>query len=256
MQSSTYFHTIAFFGSVTNGVADVSIAMANDQIVTPNSSNQALMPQTGQLRAGAAGSATISRMKINTPSLRTLGLPYIAPVNTGLTVPSPPNIWNPGRIGPTIPKSDSIAMQGTISGGAPENAYALLWLSFGRQEIPNGPESRLRFTSTITGVAGSWVNGPITIEFPLPPGQYAVTGLDVQGTNLVGARLSFAGGGWRPGVLARNTLVAVPTPIFLSGELGVFGVFDSVNTPTMDIFATGANTAQEGYFDLVRIGDR
>lgn len=256
MQNITYFHTLAFYGSVTNGVADMQINMVNDQIVTPNSSNQALMPTQGQLRAGTGGSVNMQRIKINTPSLRVLGLPYIAPVNAGLTVPSPPNLWNPGRLGPTIPKSDAITIQVTQGGGAAENAYALLWLSFGRQEVPTGAEYRMRFTGTIAGVIGSWVNGPITLDSPLPAGVYAVTGLDVQGTNLVGARLAFPGSSWRPGVLGRNTLTGVPHQLFSSGELGTFGQFDSVNTPTLDIFVTGANAAQEGYIDLVRMGDR
>lgn len=254
--NTNFFHTLAFYGSVTNGVTDMQINLVADQVVTPNSSTQALMPQQGQLRAGAAGSANLQRVKINTPSLRVLGLPYIAPINASLTVPSPPNLWNPGRIGPTVPRADAITLQATQGGGAAENAWALLWLSFGRQEVPNGAEYRMRFTSTIAGVIGSWANGAITMESVLPAGRYAVTGLDVQGTNLVGARLVFPGGGWRPGVLARNTLSSVPNPLFQSGELGTFGEFDSVNTPGLDVFCTGANAAQEGYIDLVRTGDR
>lgn len=256
MNNQTYFHTLAFFGSVTNGVANMAIAMVNDQIVTPNSSNQALMPMQGQLRAGVASSANLQRMRINTPSLRNIGLPYIAPINNALTVQSPPNIWDPGRLGPVIPKSDAISLEGTQGGGAAENAVAALWLSFGRQEIPQGPEYRIRFTATVTCVAGSWVNGAITFDTTLPAGVYAVTGFDAQGTNLYFARLVFAGGSWRPGCLARNTLASVQAPLFTRGDLGTYGTFDSVNTPTVDFLSTGACTAQEGYMDVVRIGDR
>lgn len=256
MVNQTYFHTILFYGSITNGVSNMAIAMANDQIVTPNSSNQALMPMQGQLRAGAVGSANMQRMRINTPSLRNVGLPYIAPVMGALTVASPPNVWDPGRIGPVIPKSDAISLEGTQGGGAAENAWALVWLAFGRQEIPQGVEYRLRATATVTCVAGTWVNGALTLDSTLPAGVYAVTGLDAQGTNLVGARMVFAGGGWRPGCLARNTLTSVPHQLFTRGDLGMFGQFDSVNTPTMDFASTGACTAQEVYMDLVRLGDR
>lgn len=256
MVNQTYFHTVAFFGSITNGVADVQLNLVADQIVTPNSSSQMIMPQQGQLRLGTGGSANLQRLKINSASLRTLGLPYIAPVNAGLTVPSPPNVWDPGRMGPTIRKSDALFLQATQSGGVAENGYGLLWLYFGRQEIPQGDEYNMRFTGTITGSAGLWVNGPISLEQPLPAGVYAITGVDVQGTNLVAARFAFPGASWRPGVLCRNTLTSVPKEVFTRGDLGVFGTFDSVNTPSMDIFVTGANTAQEGYLNLVRLGDR
>lgn len=256
MQGQNYFHTLAFFGSVTNGVTDMQINMVSDQVVGPNSSNQAIMPQQGQLRAGVAGSANMQRMKINTPSLRTIGLPYIAPVNVGLTVPSPPNVWDPGRLGPVIPKSDAIALQATQGGGAAENAYAALWLAFGQQGIPTGPEYRIRATAAVTCVAGAWVNGALTLDSTLPAGLYAVTGLDAQGTNLLLARLVFSGGGWRPGCLARNALTSIQQPFFTRGDLGVYGTFDSVNTPTMDFLSGGACAAQEVYLDLVRMGDR
>ena len=256
MNNQTYFHTLAFFGSVTNGVANMAIAMVNDQVVGPNSSNQALMPQQGQLRAGVAGSANMQRMRINTPGLRTIGLPFIAPVNAGLTVPSPPNVWNPGRMGPVIAKSDAISLEGTQGGGAAENAYAALWLGFGRQEIIPGQEYRIQATAAVTCVAGTWVNGALTMSTTLPAGIYQVTGLDCQGTNLLLGRLVFSGGGWRPGCLARNALTSIQHPLFTAGELGAYGQFDSVNTPTMDFLSGGACTAQEVYIDLVRVGDR
>lgn len=257
MVNPTFFHLAAYFSAaVTNGVANFDLPAINDGIITRNSANHYILPDPGKLRAGAAFGATLSRTRINTPALRYIGLPYIAPINASITIPSPVNVWNPGEYGPAIPRSDEIALETTISGGAPEAGFGFLWFGFGRMEQPSGQEYRIRFTGTVTGVTGAWANGSITFDSVLPAGIYAITGLDVQGTNLLAARLIFPGGGWRPGCLARNTLAQIPNTIFTDGQLGMFGQFDSVNPPNLEIIVSGANTAQEGYMDVVRIGGR
>lgn len=257
MINQTFFHLAAnYSASVTNGVANFDLPAVNDDIFTRNTANHFILPEPGRLRAGVYYGTTAQRCRINTPVLRYVGLPYFAPVNLGVVAASPPNVWNAGEYGPAIPKADEIAIEVTQGAGAGEPGFVFSWFSFGRQEIPGGQEYRLRFTGAITGVTGAWVSGSLTPDATLPAGIYAITGLDVQGTNLLAARLIFAGGGWRPGCLARNTLAQVPHPMFTNGELGVYGQFDSVNLPNLQILVSGANTAQEIYMDVVRRSDR
>lgn len=256
MLQRTYFHLAAMRASVTNGVANSALSAVQDQILTINSSGQFILPTKMQLRAGVTGSANIQRTRINTPALRQIGLPYVAPVNSGLTIASPANVADYGDLGPMIPPADSLTLEATQGGGAAEVVFGLLWLRDGMQPIASGQSYRIRFTAAITAVAGSWVNGNITFDQTLPAGIYTVNGMDIQGTNLLAARLVFANGGYRPGCLARNALTSIKHPLFTSGDLGAYGQFDSVNTPTLDIYAEAANTAQEGYLDVVRTGDR
>jgi hypothetical protein len=96
----------------------------------------------------------------------------------------------------------------------------------------------------------------LTFDQTLPSGIYQIQGMNAFGANLLGARLIFTGGGWRPGVLAMQTLSSVPRQEFTDGSFGVFGEFDSVTIPQLEIFAEGANAAQEGFLDVVRLGDR
>lgn len=253
----TYFHMCCFSSaSITNGVTNFDLPARNDQVFTVNTAGHFILPQPGKLRAAAVFSATMSRARLNTPVLRYVGLPYLAPINASITIPSPVNVFNPGEYGPNIPQSDEVTMEVTISGGAPEAGFAFALFSFGRQEPPSGQEYRLRFTSTITGSTTAWVSGAITPDAVLPAGKYAVIGMDLFGTNLLAGRLIFPGSFWRPGSLARNTVGQVPAPLFTNGELGTFGIFDSVNLPNLEIACSGANTAQEMYLDVVRLGDR
>lgn len=254
--NQAFMHLCAFRASVTNGVANFALTPVQDNVLTITGTTQFLVPEPMQLRAGIVKGATIQRGRINTPSLRYINLPYIAPVDVGLTVASPPNVADFGEFGPTLPTADGISVEVTMSAGAPEVDCALLLLRKGIRSVAPGQEYRVRFVGAITAVAGSWAAGIMTPDSTLPAGVFAINGMDAQGTNLIAARLIFPGGGYRPGCLARNALTSIKHPLFTNDELGIYGTFDSVNVPSLEIYAEGANTAQELYLDLVRIGDR
>ncbi len=254
--NQTYFHVAAYRKSVTNGVANDPLTVVNDQILTPNSTTSFLVPERLRLFMAVIKSASVTRGRINTPALRYIGLPDIAPADVGLTVASPPNVAVWGPMGVELPPADAIAVEGTHGGGAAEVMAACVWLwKPGRTKVP-GPVYRTRWTAAITGVAGSWVNGALTPDSTLPAGIYEIQGMDCQSANGIAARLAFPGGGYRPGCLVRNALTSIRFPDYQNGELGPYGQFDSVNPPTLDIYGEGASSAQVVWLDVVRIGDR
>lgn len=255
MDSKTYFHLAAYRGSLATGSTNVALTGVLDSVLSRDASSNFLAPGGSKIRLGATGGTNIQRSRINTASLREVALPYIAPVNNALTIPSPPNLADLGDFGPQPRPADSISIESTHSDAGTQVMYALLWLSFGRKEPTPGKEYRTRFTATITAVAGSWVTGGITLDQVLPAGIYQIVGMDIFGTNLLAARLIFMGGGWRPGVMARNAVASIPHSVFTDGRLGVFGEFNSVAMPQLEVYAEAANSAQEGYLDLVRVGD-
>jgi hypothetical protein len=254
--NDTYFHLAAFSGSLTNGSTNAAVAVVNDGVLTPSGTTQFLLPYPAQLRLAYSAGANITNARINTPSLRYVGLPSVGPLNLTLTVPSPPNVADFGQMGPTLPTADGISVEHSLGGAAPEQEMTALWLMNRFVPRPSGPTYRLRFTGTIAAVANTWVNGSMTPDQTLPAGRYAIVGLDAVGTNLVLVRLLFPGTKWRPGCLARNAVGNVSAPQFTNGDLGLYGVFDSVNVPNFDILSTGANAAQTVFMDVVRIGDR
>lgn len=251
MQMPT-FHLAAFRGSVTNGTTNTPIAGVPDQALARDASSNFLAPPNVNIKLAAAGGVNMSRARVNTPSLREVALPYIAPINQTLAIPSPPNLADFGDYGVMPRFGDSISVEATHSDVAPQVMYALMWLMFGRVQPRAGKVYRTRFTAAITGSAGTWQSGAITLDQVLPAGIYQVVGLDVEGTNLLGARLIFPGAPWRPGVMGRNAINSVPPRIFLTEQLGVFGEFNSVMMPQLEIYVEAACTAQEGYMDLIQ----
>lgn len=256
MDNRTYFHLSAFRGSVTNGTTNTAIAGVLDNILSRSANNNFLAPDKSQIVAAVSGGVNASRARINTPAVRQVALPMIAPMSTGVAAINPQNWAYYGSGGPRPQPADEVSVEYTHSDAAPQIGFALMWWVFGRKQPQPGTLYRVRWTATITGVTGSWASGALTFDQTLPSGVYEIQGMDAFGTNLLGARLIFPGGGWRPGVLAHNTLSTQPIEDFTDGTLGAFGQFDSVNVPQLEVYVEAANTAQEGFLDLVRIGDR
>lgn len=256
MDNRTYFHTAAYRGSVVNATTNTAIAGVADNILARSAANNFLAPDGVTIRAAIAGGVNASRARINTPNVRQVGLPYIAPLNTGITIPSPPNVADFGTLGPKPSAADEISIESTHTDAAPQIQFAGIWLAFQRKPWTTGDRYRIRGTAAITGVVGAWASGAITLDQNLPAGIYEIQGMDLFGTNLILGRLIFTGGGWRPGALARNAVNGLPSDLFTNGNLGVYGQFDTVALPQLEIYVEAASAAQEIYLDIARVGNR
>lgn len=254
--NETYWHLAAYYATLTNGSTNAPVAAVSDSVLTLASTNFFLLPRPGKLEAIYSAGVSLTRARINTPSLRYVGLPYGGPVNATLAVPSPYNFTYWGEDGPAMPFGDQISVEHTLGGAAPEAEFSVVFFRFARREQPAGPTYNILFTGTITGVTGAWANGAMTPDSTLPAGKYAITGMHAFGTNLVAARLIFPGTTWRPGVIANNANNGVPMRLFTDGTMGVYGTFSSVNVPNLEVFVIGANTAQTVFLELVRISDQ
>jgi len=256
MDNRTYFHLSAFRGSVVNATTNTAIAGVLDNILARSAGNNFLAPQNSVIAASIGGGVNASRQRINTPAVRQVGFPQVAPMGTGVTAINPANLAYWGEYGAKPADADEVSVEATHSDAAPQIQWNLMWWRFGKKAWTPGKQYRLRYTGAIAGVVGSWASGALTFDQTLPSGIYQIQGMNAFGANLLGARLIFTGGGWRPGVLAMQTLSSVPRPEFTDGSLGVFGEFDSVTIPQLEIYVEAANAAQEGFLDVVRLSDR
>lgn len=250
------FHIAGYSATTGAAVTNSALTPINDGVLTV-SGTSFIFPAEAQMPWAFGTAVLLGNLRLNTPSLREVGLPSLVPVNTSATVPSPANIVDLTAAPIKLPKVDGVGVDATDSQAAGEFICAVIALQFKRKPVPPGLIYRLRGTAAITSVQGSWVSGAITLDQSLPQGIYSVVGLDVVGANLIAARLVFAGAGWRPGVICRNADGSKELEIQQQYAMGEFGRFENVNLPNLEVLrgAGGANTAQVVYLDVIRVGD-
>jgi hypothetical protein len=216
--------------------------------------NHYILQRPMDILAAYHQNAGATNARINTPKFRSVNIPSVQPVNvSGAPVNVPPLVYFP----PTklnIRAIDEIAWEASNSGAGGVRATAGLWLWDGNATVPAGDLYTVRATATITGVTGAWANGALTFDQSLPAGTFAVVGMDAIGANGVFARLIFQTGGVRPGCIMRPAVTNYMWPFFRMGNCGEWGRFANTAAPLLEVFVTGAQTAQTVFLDLIQVG--
>jgi len=207
---------------------------------------------------GGLGSGGAGLMRLQSPSLRDLNRLVIAPLN-GLAdadvEPSDPPAVMDFKRHPRILDVDEI-LQTIIDSNTSAAAFQwlLLLLGDGSPTVPSGEILKVRATGSTTVTARAWSTVIVTFTDTLPIGRYQVVGLRAQGASMIAARFVFKPGTWRPGCIASDSQTTMDVPMFRNGELGVWGEFQQVTPPDIEVLCDVADTSQEFDLDLIKVG--
>jgi hypothetical protein len=244
-------HTIAYELSGSEAaltaltpVPDPTIRVSGNDFFVPSDLNSIVYA------AASINSAVATlRAQIQSPSLRSTLNYDISPIANGLVFGATParvNLFNsPLSISPNEPLDMFVQ-----NGGAVMNR-GLLWLADGSIKPTSGKIYTVRFTTGVTMVTASWVNGAVTFGQTLPSGKFQIVGLRLWSANGVAARVFPIGAKYRPGVLMGNAEANAEWTDFRAGNAGVLGEFDNTTPPSFDFLGI-TDTAQVGFMDLIK----
>ena len=206
--------------------------------------------------------------------------PYMAlsPNNRGTAFESPPRVWDFSAYPFPLKPTEEFDMFASQNAGAGQTVYVAVQFSDGkRDQLPakinpralvDNPQQvgrafAVHWTAATTLTAGSWAKVVPVFDQTLPAGYYALCGARVfSATGLFFRMYPGSGPKWRPGGIAVQSYDAMdPTNqrLFYEAYLndnfwGVWMTFYQNIPPQVEIFATAADTAEEGWFDLVYLG--
>lgn len=247
------YHTSSYFLSLAN-VANTGLNAITDDILFIQ--NNHLVPQKDMFLALAiAHAVTLTRARINNPSLRQVAPSQIRPITASLLPGDKPNVAYYLDSPLKMRGLEEIVIEATDSAVGPNNAYCHLFLLDGPIEpVPQGDIITIRATGTTTVVAQAWTTCQLTFDDSLPVGRYVCVGMTFQGATAVAGRAIFDNQIWRPGVVGTTNLSDRPSDYFLQRELGIMGRFQSTSLPRFQALCNAADTAQTVYFDIIKVG--
>lgn len=245
--------TIDGAGTTQNlaALADPLLFTSGDTLRVPELENVA-----GMFAGIASGGTGICQLVA--PSLREIGNYLVTPImgNTdGDAEPSDPVRGADLRVTPLRLRHRENATVEFNSNTTVAQFQWLLMVFFDQiRPVPSGPVRTLRFTNTDTLTVDVWTNGALTAAEELPAGEYAVIGMRAISAGLVAARLVPRGSGWRPGCIGGDTDDYEGHPMFRYGGLGEWMRFVHDNIPSVDFLSVSADTDQDVFLDLVKVG--
>ena len=230
---------------------DPLLSISGDQLRVPTLSNIAML--AAGIGSGGSGECTLVA-----PNLREIGNFLISPINgnadADIEPDDPPKLVDlRGRpLAMVTGENSSVTFNSNTTAAAFQWALAMFMDSI--TPMPNGPVRTLRFTNTDTLTARVWTNANLTAAQELPAGEYAIVGMRYIGATAIAARAVPRGAGWRPGCLGGDVDGYEDHPMFRYGGLGEWFRFRHDEIPSVDFLADVADTDQDIFFDVVKVG--
>jgi hypothetical protein len=264
------FHLMAFTRLREDAWRRGPLVPSPDQVVAFSETGNPLFAKDVQIVAGYAVGEILSRVLVDTPSLREGVKPYIVPLeiqgwderhttpNLMVLQPGPWRVAGQEEI--VVNAVDVSGMQSMSS------TVALLWFADRVEPVPAGQNYWVRYSAKF-GLGGDTFPGwfPLKVKYEqrLAIGEYAVVGFEHRGNHIAAARLVFDDQVFRPGTLAvpltsGQSRATRTHPAFLDGTFGVYGSFSSYAMPRIEVhlkeYPNGdAQEEHEGYLRVVRL---
>ena len=208
-------------------------------------------------------------------SMQPAPYPSLSPNNRGSAFESPPRTWDlsmaPWQLKPSE-EFDILASQNSggneveyvlvnFADGMPAAlAYQLMPAQPGIVGLTPGRAFTVHAVSSTTLSPGAWTTCQLTLDLVLPAGSYALLGLRAFSATALFCRVSpVTGIKWRPGGIAVQAYDQMdpwwqrmwPWGGKYVAPMGEWINFYQNVPPRVDMFSTGADTAQEFWLDLV-----
>lgn len=203
--------------------------------------------------------------------------PALSPNNRGAAFESPPRIWDFSSYPIPLRPTEELDIFATQNSGGSETQYVAVQVCDGPVQpysaIVNpssvtgfGPQVgryfSVHWTASTTLTAGAWTQVAPSFDQTLPAGQYALLGARVySATGLFFRMFPATAPLWRPGGIAVQAYDQmdpvnqrfIPDYATTARGWGVWLSFYQNVPPQVEILSTSADTAEEGWFDLVFI---
>lgn len=246
------FHLMGWSASQDSAVlvnaaalADQALQVNGNQIIVPNDLTQLIFYYA--LGPNAA------RAQLVSPSLRQMFNEEILPLDLFAVATDQALVVSKAQMPLILAAGEPIEGWVAESGAGATRVSILAAIADGSPQPQSGDFHTIRVSSTTAAVANVWSNVTLTFNDVLPSGMYAVVGGMMQSTNMQAWRLVFKGGAYRPGAPGISALGQKHNPLFRNGNLGIWGTFENLTPPSMDVLCNGADAAFAGVLDLVQI---
>lgn len=254
-----FANTLTTGGAVTltdvPAVADANFSIRNSHYIFSEPYN---------MLAAAFLAATGTALQSNIPHWNYVNPHQIYPGNLSLTVPANVQVADYRAWPMPMPIGEEIAWQASDSGSEQFTMFTWAGTTGWKQQRPSGiMRTTALATCSYTSVANTWgADAVLTITSQLRSGTYIVLGAQCQRTNGLAFRLNFTRSPMYlqkrkliPGDLCINTYSGVPNHLG-PDWLGVWGAFNTVEFPLLEVFATASATATATlWLNLLYISD-
>lgn len=249
------FTTIAYSEEQDTGGNLAYVAAVPDQHVRVEGDNIVVPSGMGYLLGVFASGVSITRARIESPSLRRTLLLDVPMLRRGGVTSSTPHALNEFFYNP-LPLEEFEILRALVAEdeSGPERETVLVWIGDGPQSPVTGEIYTVEASANETLTPYEWSSVSINMVQTLPAGRYQLVGLQAMSSGLIAARVIFVGLSWRPGCIGVSGYGRWTHSLFRRGALGVWGEFTHDQPPVIEFLSSSADTTEYVWLDLIKVG--
>jgi hypothetical protein len=272
------FHMEAFRSSLASGATNVFQQLTyffNGSRLTQLNNGVQVSYQLPYLHSLFGLGAHLENIRPQANSWLPTPFPELAPNNIGTAIESPPRFWDLSRNPKPLRGTEEFDIFASQTSGGAETETVFVNFSDGRTvpfpPLAAGPSVNgvgqffvSHGTASTTLTANAWSNVVPVLNQTLPAGVYALVGARVMSATARAFRITPVNEPlWQPGGVAVQTADQLDPPgqrfinpiTGLMSHWGVWLTFFQNTVPTVQIFATSADTVEDIFFDLIKVSD-
>lgn len=271
------FHMEYFRSSLASGATDVlqQVTFVNSGVLAPSGSGVQVSAFLSKLHSLFGVGAHLENISPQAASMLPLPYPNLSGNNVGTATQTPATVWDfalaPKPLRPT--ETFNIFASQTSGGAETETVFTQFTDGIVTPAPPLATAPALNgnlmftvahATAATTLTANAFTQVTPVLDNALPAGQYALVGMRVVTAHALAFRIAPINEPlWRPGGIACQAPTDLDWPNQryvnpLTGRVSPWGVwvtFFQNTVPNVQIFATAADTAEDMWFDLIKISD-
>ena len=249
------FHLAAYSSSIANGSVLLQVTNLTDPIIA--TSNKGFFVKEGLNNIGwVLGAGTnATRYQLSSGSIRKMFPWDFDSVNVGAVLENPVRYFDFMAAPIPLDNNEELDAYFLQSNAGAEQAYVLIAFCDGPFAKVTGRMQTMHAVGSTTLVANSWTAVTLTLDNGLDGGIYAVVGLSAFSAGALAARLVPRGSSpFRPGVPAAQARDQAKPSNWRYGGWGEFLRFPNTAVPQVEFLSVSADTAEEVYLDLIKVG--
>lgn len=251
------FTTVAFSEILATGGTIAELAAVPDQ-THRISGDDLYIGKFNELVGECAIAAQLGNAYLTSPSLRRVARKYIAPLFIHPSSYHIPFTWNWHGESP-LPLATNEAVNAFCeesSVSAVHNPTIGMWLADGAITPVKGVIWTIHASASGTFAEKAWTNAALTITPDLPVGKYQIVGARCYMVDGGLFRFNFVGEWNRPGGVCISEYAMASMPWQRNGGMGVWGAFDAILPPTIDLLPqkVAGETAAYLRIDIIKVG--
>lgn len=254
------FHLALYDASIANGAVLLQIAALSDPVIAPAGSLGLLTnPAVPNIMRVSAVGTNLTRVQLISGTIRDLAPFDVGPVNVGTVIESPARGLFFDSMPFPLAVNEELDAWGVQSNAAAQRMTVAVTFCDGPVRPVTGRIWSLHWTASTTLVANAFTAVTPTFDNGLPAGTFAVVGSRCISAGALYHRhipRAFPGMAFltRPGTYAYQAQDNYEAHNDRQGGMGEWYRFTNTALPQIEIFSRSADTSEEGYFDLIKVG--